>query len=242
MIPLVLILGESNAVGLGSFAELTVSEALPNPGIKAWNIGTSDFSPLGFSDGATNEGGVGFEIGLVNAVRAGTVPEAYFFKRAVGGTRIDEWITGGQYNTVLFQRLNALKAKMTALGVQYQPIIWYSQGINDNIAATPGATWQARTTQHFAALREVFPTAHILMGLLTTPNAGYDVNLKAVATAGTNIQTVSSLSAPTQDGNHWNTAGYRMIGGRFMDKTLAILNPTSTAPASDTPILFFFGL
>jgi lysophospholipase L1-like esterase len=148
---------------------------------------------------------------------------------------------GGQYNTVLFQRLNALKAKMTTLGIQYQPIIWYSQGINDNIAATPGATWQSRTTQHFTALREVFPTAHILMGLLTPSNAGYDVNLKAVATAGTNIQTVSALSAPTQDGNHWNTAGYRMIGGRFMDATLAILNPATTT-LGNIPDLFYFGL
>lgn len=241
MIPLVLILGESNAVGLGSTAELTVSEALANPTIKAWNRDSSDFEPLVFGSAANDEGGVGFEIGLVNAIRDNKIPQAYFFKRAVGGTRIDEWIVGGQYNTVLFQRLNALKTKLTSLGVQYQPVIWYSQGINDNIAGTPGASWQARTTQHFAAIREVFPTAHILMGLLTTANASYDVNLKAVATAGTNIQTVSALSAPTQDGNHWNTAGYRMIGGRFMDKTLEILNPVSVS-TGDQPILFFFGL
>lgn len=241
MIPLILILGESNAVGLGSVGELTTSEALSNPTIKAWNRDTLDFEPLVVGSVVNDESGVGFEIGLINAVRDSKLSEAYFFKRAVGGTRIDEWISGGQYNAVLFQRLNAVKAKMTSLGVQYQPVVWYSQGINDNIAGTDGALWQSRTTQHFAAIRDVFPTAHILMGLLTTANAGYDVNLKAVANAGTNIQTVSALSAPTQDSNHWNTAGYRMIGGRFMDKTLAILDP-ATPVTSDAPFLFFFGV
>jgi hypothetical protein len=228
--------GESNSGGIAFNSAATASELAPRAAVQIMNLYSGTFAfenlDIGFNNLVDHAGLStsalyvpvppnniavhGMELGLANAVEASTFPGSnvvYLVKTGQGGSRIAEWDAGGVYWTKFLARTDAAKAKLPA---NTRWVVWYSQGINDAIAAVPIATWKAATIAHLAKIKTQLPGCQIILTEFQSmpANAGYPaVNqaIREIVTADPTLSSVDTTGAATDGANHWSYAGYRNI-------------------------------
>ncbi len=193
--PFILFAGESNAVGNALNTSADAFELAADPAIKIFNNSTLAMESLaigvnnGLGQGLDNTVH-GWELGLEDQEAANRygVATLYLVKSAQAGTLIGQWASGGGPTTLynqLVARVSDALSLVNAGGAYPTPVVWYSQGINDAIAATPTdvATWKAATLDLFARFRGLLGagTKIVFPYLPTTSLDGAHAGATAVA-------------------------------------------------------------
>ena len=135
-------------------------------------------------------------------------------------------------------QFNAAKAVLDAAGIQYRPILWWSQGIN-NMSLHNAAIWKAATESIFADFRTAI--AADLPILLTNFNAPltvyspitvYNTVIDEIVAAQENTYLIdtSGFADAAQDTAHWSYENFRVMVERIIDQTEGAAG-TATAPS-----------
>ena len=238
--------GESNSGGIGSNSQATPEELAPRPAVQILDLNQdANFltfenlqigGGIGVENNLVDHAGLesyygtshGLELQLADSASSGAFPDhpvVYLTKTGEGGSTIGQWNVGGTYWNKFLQRTDAAK---TQLPENTQWIVWYSQGINDAIAGTPGATWEAATIAHLNKIKAQLPGAIIIMTEFESMPAGngypaYNALIKDVAATQPNVFSVDSTGAATDGANHWSYAGLKTMGTRMVSETKNVL-------------------
>jgi hypothetical protein len=266
--PLAFVLaGERNSGGIALNSGGTPGEVALRPALQIMNLysGTFAFEDLdiGFNNlvdhaGLSNVATYvptppnvilvhGMELGLANAVEAGAFAgqsQVYLIKTGQGGSRIAEWAVGGAYWSKFLQRTTAGKA---ALPGNTRWIVWYSQGINDAIAATPMDTWKIATVAHLQKIRAELPGCRIVMTEFQSRVLCYDTACSRVEPSSSLSCRHSASPARARQGRssarrailQRSTAGHETRGGpprrRCPSASPAARSVTTRMPRAETP-------
>jgi hypothetical protein len=242
-VPLFVFTGESNAAGYALNTGLSAAELAARPSVQILNNTSLVFEDL---DVATNNSiGLntdltvhGLEAGLANMVEAGRLSQSsvYLVKSAYAGSRIDQWESSDTHWLDWLERVDAALTALATAGVNYTPIIIYSQGINDATVSTDPATWRSATENLFARMRAVLGArAPILctelpLGAFDNLNiADYNTQLDAIAAADSLVTVIDTADCGMRDNAHWNAAGFRLMGERILDALATQDGPAVTA-------------
>lgn len=165
--------GESNSGGQSLNAEATATELAPRTGTKILNntllvlqdldIGTNNL--LQHNGMVNPELKHSWELELANMQAAGQFTGQYLYitKSGQGGTRITQWPIGSSFANLFNTRANKT---IQLLNITQTPkfALFYSQGINDVIAADWNATtWRDLTIDRFNYIRSLYPDVPIVM-------------------------------------------------------------------------------
>jgi hypothetical protein len=168
---------------------------------------------LGLADNSTH----GWENGLNKRIQANdfSVSSVKLVKTGWGGTIISSWNVGGTLWNQMIAKMDAAKAIDSTLN----PIIFYSQGINDAVAGTSTSQWKTDTAAHWAALRTRYgANIPIIAAKFQTAFSTFSTALDELAAVTANCWTVQTDDLPLQDGNHWGEAGMETMAYRMIDK------------------------
>jgi len=241
LVPLILLTGESNSVGVANNTDPLPSEVDIRPAVQILNASNLQFEDLNI--GTNNSHGWyntatstwsnmndrhGMELALANSVEEGLWMDdtVYLVKSGQGGSTISQWGTGGLFWPKFVERYTAAITALNALDKLPLPIIWYSQGVNDMGASTAPATWKAATIAHFAKIRKLVGFAPIIM-------TKFDPSLHANA-PGINaaidqisdeiplvfaINTVDAKRIAAGDA-HWDYEGMLTVGRKMIDVSI----------------------
>ncbi|MBI1346297.1 hypothetical protein GC163_08395 [bacterium] len=226
--------GESNSGGIGQNSDATADELAPRSAVQIMNLtsGLFDFEDLDIGannlrDHAGLEGyyanSHGFELYLANAVEGHALPgfeQVYLVKTGQGGSTISQWNVGGTYWTKFLQRTAAAKAQLD------DPtwVVWFSLGINDQIAGTPTSTFKANLIAHLQRIQADLPGAVIIMtGFEAMGYTAYTAALREVAAVEPNVFIIDTTAAALRDGNHWSYAGLKTVGTRLVETSREVL-------------------
>lgn len=237
VIPLIIISGESNSGGRALNSSASPSELAPRSSVQIFNnitfgfqnldIGTNNL--LGHSGLATDTEH-SWELEMANRVEAGSFGNnpMYLVKTGQGGTKIENWAVGNTaYNGVdcwqVFQsRVDSAISQLHGMsGLDVQPYLFYTQGINDAIAGTNLTTWKAATIAHFAKIRAKYGDMPIVMTKLMTTYNSFNPIIDQITAEVTECYSVVTADATLRDVNHWDYAGQKLVAGRMMDTILA---------------------
>lgn len=237
--------GESNSGGIAPNTSATTGELAVRSQVQIYNSSTSLFESLHI--GVNNLIGHvgleshlndahGWELELTNRKEAGTLTirsTVYLLKAGQGGTKIAQWQPGGTYTggttidpyVTLKNRLTTAKSLIFNATGQ-QPIIYafYSQGINDAIAATSTVTWKTQTIDLFIKFRTdfggsipIFMTKINQTGNATYDPAPYNTKMDEIVAGDIYTFTAPHNSATIlSDGNHWDYAGMKTIAASLI--------------------------
>jgi hypothetical protein len=169
----------------------------------------------------------GWEIGLANAVESGQMRPSpvYLLKTGQGGSIISQWDFGSSYYNTFLARLNAAKALLE--NQPYDPILWYTQGIN-GVSADNIGEWKTATIAHFSKIRQQLPGLPICFSTLPTtwPVAAAVTNtaIQEICETVDGCYLVSTEGATMRDQTHWDYAGMKTIAARMVAQTNKVLN------------------
>ncbi len=224
--PLFLFYGESNAEGLASDLDATAPELastdalrLLNPAnllIEDMDIGFNNYRGEGQEEPTFRHG---WELQLANRVRENTfsVSQVHLVKSGFGGKTVAQLSNPSDCWTALTTRMNAA----LAIDPTLNPILFYSQGINDSIAGTNIATWKASTVALFAAIRALYGAdMPIIWPKLMTGYSTFNTAIDEVAASIENCWTVETTDLSLEDSFHWDYAGMKTMADRMIDKLL----------------------
>lgn len=225
VVPVIVIIGESNAGGTALNTNATTEELLPRSSVKILNntsllfedlnIGTNNLlGHAGLTNGTTH----GLELGLANSVESGDwgTNSVYLIKTGQGGSVISQWGSSDTYFTAFLARINAAKALLKAAGKIPLFYVWHSHGINDAIANTNGSTWKAGTIDLFRRIRQELGFVPILTTRLMEPTyTTYNTFLDSL-TSDNFVYAINTTGAGLKDVNHWNYAGMKLIASRMV--------------------------
>jgi hypothetical protein len=252
--PLIIFAGESNAAGYALNTDASAPELAVRPEIKIINNLTLLFEDLDIGtnnnlDTATIDSTRhGIELELANAVAAGRFNQSllHIVKTGQGGSNIQDWDVGAPsgFWTKLVARVNAATTLLAADGKTAVPIVFYSQGINDqgggNLYGGAGATtdpdlWKTRTQAYFVRLRALLgaSTIIVLTKFQDQSHATWNTKIDEIVAADANcrsIQVLDDLFLPLSDSTHWDYYGYKNLCQLFIDEMLAV-NGTSASPS-----------
>lgn len=221
--PLFIAAGESNAEGYGDNADASGGELDPNPFIQILNNTSLLFEDL---DIGTNNciGGAfpspclysGWELGLQYETGLISNP-LYYVKTGVAGTQISQWDEGDPAWENFKERADAAVALQPTL----DPVILYSQGINDANAGVPVATWKAATIAHFEKIRTRYgASVPIVMGKLPPLYSTYNTAIEQIAAEVDYCWYIEVSDLSMKDSYHWDYAGLKVMIARMIDKLL----------------------
>ncbi len=256
---LVVIQGESNAAGNGPNTSLMPSERGKHPSVQILNHRTSKFEPLQI--GVNNEQDTyfdtsrhGFEVGLMDEVEAGILPNpVYLCKIGISGSYVEEWLPNNSTPYQLWNGwigyLDAAIAQMNTLGKPYRIIVWQSLGLNDRYGqGTPDTTFVRKMGLIRANFRSRYNRPDMVF-LSTNFNNPPGPNLPAgqgltfdwvtlfaqMAKSDPMMHSIPVIGATYIDGSsHWDYAGLKLIAGNMTDTMLAI-HSKGTTGGSTTP-------
>jgi hypothetical protein len=168
----------------------------------------------------------GWELQLANRARGGAFKDdiCYLIKAGQGGSAIAEWqsLAAGSNQDILKKRVQ----KLQLLVPDITPIIWYSQGINDALLATPtpSRSWIDSTKNSFSNFRLILPNVPILVSEVTPVYTSRNADITTLVSEVPNSYLIPSASVPvTTDINHWPYAGMKSISNLFINKTLELI-------------------
>lgn len=231
---LIIITGESNAGGEVANASATAPELAPRSGVKILNNTTMLFEYLDIGTnnlighfGLTNNATHGWELGLANEVDSGMFSpktRIHLIKTGQGGSKIVDWADGGSYSNTFESRVAAGLVELNDSSLTYKPIIWLTLGINDITAATNHETFISATKAHIANMRTaVGADTPVLYCLLMSEYESFNPVIKRICDETQYVYPVYSEPATTQDVNHWDYAGMKLIAARMAWYTRTIL-------------------
>lgn len=239
-IPLFIFGLESNSGGYALNSDPTPEELEPremltilnnaNFELQAMEIGVNNLiDHAGLVNNATH----GLENGLANTLAIGrfNVPEAYLVKCGQGGSTIAQWSVGNPtgYWATLVERVEDIRAQLDLLGINYQPIMFYSQGINDIIASTNPVTWKAATIEMLGRIRTLFedPEMPIYITNFTDPplqamDESYNDEIDEICAEVDFTYLLDTSDTTARDINHWDYEGFIKIAERFVDGIVGV--------------------
>lgn len=237
---LVIFNGESNSGGQAVNLDLSAAERGQRNAVRILNNTSLVFEPLeiGVNNLLGHDGlGLtthGWELGLANNANK-LIPPIYLVKTGQGGSRISEWNTGGSNYNRFLSRTNEAKQFAISNSINFKPILWYSQGINDAVASPPTeiATWKTATIAHFDKMRLQFPNMPILFSNVTPIYPAFTATIQEICNEYSNCYFISTSGAAQKDANHWSYDGMKLIAARMVDKTASIyslLSNVNTRP------------
>lgn len=234
-VPVYLMAGQSNLVGVGDVANLTdTSFTQPFSPAPIWSRPTTDFVDLasGF-DGQTVK--LGPELSFGRQIVANTGADTYLIKYGLGATNLaEDWQTDGsgiQYNTFRDVTNRALDS-FTNQGLTYQieGLVWM-QGESDTYNDAFAAAYEDNLLGFFAGVRDTFgENLDIAVGLIRNdlPTSAVNRELvrdaqRAVSAGDANVFLVdtdalggSEVLRPG-DTTHYNADGQILLGNAFAD-------------------------
>jgi len=242
--------GESGSGGAGLAASCTGAEITVRTKTKMFDSTTGKFQSL--LVGANQQRShvsktiaslgpnMGWEVGIANDVDAGTFNSGqttYILKIGRGSSFISEFASGYtdangiNVRAVKFQKIVDCITEMNRLGLSVNPFILFSMGINDQVIATPAATWETDTGNYMTALKNQVnsqvlsitgQTVNVpaLYSKLTPTFNAYDANIQTLAGAGLYFET-SDLTF--RDTAHLDYAGLKVLATRFLTKVQTYL-------------------
>ncbi|GGD53390.1 hypothetical protein GCM10011514_16880 [Emticicia aquatilis] len=224
-VALFIISGESNSGGYALNSEAPTNEIGLRSEVKILNNTTLAFENLnigvnnllahtGLSNGLTH----GFELPIANAVRDSALnfSETFIVKTGQGGSRISEWVEGGQYFNTYKQRVQAALNLLKEQGKTPYIFLIYSQGINDALAAYSAESWKADTLAHLQKLRSKVGFCPILLTKFMNPYSGYNAKLDEIEQVNSLNIAISATDAALRDENHWSYNGFRTLFSRMI--------------------------
>lgn len=225
-VPVVLMIGESNAGGYALNSELTAAEAAARPHTKILNntslkfealdIGTNNLiGHFELTDNATH----GLENAIANSVESGVWrhESVYIVKCGQGTSTVAQWANGGAYWTTAKARIAAAKSQIAAIGRVPQWYVFYSQGVNDHGSGTPAATWQAATIEFIGRIRaELGVSAPIAMTRLPPTYSSLETAITSIAASMPRVYPITTSDAALLNVSHWSSAGLNTIGQRVV--------------------------
>lgn len=227
---LIVFTGESNSGGIALNTDASVGELALNSNVQILNNINLVFEPLEI--GVNNLIGHlgleahwylkhGWELELSQLVNANYFNQQpiYLVKAGAGGSQISEWEIGNTYYTNFLARLAAAKSAIFAQhNKQPYTAIYYSHGINDQIALTPVGTWKAATKAHFNKMVAAIglPTK-ICMTYFQNPLPFVDYNdaIAEMTEEMPNVYAVESDGLDFDGFAHWTYTGMRTISNRM---------------------------
>ena len=247
--PIYVIMGQSNAVGLGQISQVgpTLAELdTYNWPFKVWMNTTQTSWTAGTSLKTIQGGNFGPELGLAKALAKSGEKDFYVFKYAVGATSFMNWYfaaSGGSYlYYYAIANLNTAKSQICDTGKK--PVVralFWMQGESDAMSA-------ALTTAYISNLTGLVNGTRSNMASSTTPfviglidsvsglwtyatgvrNSQYYVAsiLSKVGVVETNDLPLYNASCSGGNGAycyaHYNSAGQLTLGQRFYDKYVSL--------------------
>ena len=164
---------------------------------------------------------MGWEAGLANSVEANDWrgQDMHLVKAGQGASTLDQWNTGGQYWNLFVQRIDGAIAAVNATVKTPQVYVWASIGINDHIAGTPVATYQAELLDWILRIRQhVGRQLPFMFTELPANRATYNTILYQIdANDGNFFLHPTGDCQLEADGNHWTAASMKTIASRFMN-------------------------
>jgi hypothetical protein len=251
LVPLFVIIGESNASGRGLNTSATSDELAIQQNVKILNNTTLQFEnmQIGVNNNLGELSGVadplsyhGIELELANKARTGSAFHSsiiYVVKAGQGGSKITDWNDGGKYWNAAKQRMTAALTLLKSQGMIPVVYVFYSQGLNDAGASTDVTAWKTKTISHFTKIRSILGYVPIVMTRFMT-STNWDTYNKAIY----EICKSDGFSFPiytrdaTLDGTtniHWSYAGLKTVADRFIDictKQIGELQTYFTAQAT----------
>lgn len=234
--------GESNSVSSGTLSQANQLEIGLKNHVKTINYSTLasleslKIGGLGANNSINNQGvdvlGFGFELeiarrSLINSFYAKNL---YLLKVGQGGARISMWNTGGAYDIVALDRLNAFKSLIPTNVV---PVILYSIGINDATSSTNGSTFKTLLIQRLAVLRSRLGNNTIVIltrfeGMGSGGNAYNYISAKIIEICNEIPNTYSVSGSETTllgDLSHWDgqDTGVKLVTARMLDVLQTLL-------------------
>lgn len=221
--PLFIFMGESNANGEALNSSATVGELASSNAVRMLNIFSYLFEDL---DVGTNNWGDfstthGWELELANLVRANTfsMAQVHCVKTGYGGTHMSVWLGGSGLYIELAARVNAA----LSIDPTFQPIVFFSLGINDALGGTPTstATWKSQVLEFFSTIRTDFVAdMPIIMTKLPTAYNMYDTTMDQICTEIANCWTVETSDLNLLDAYHWDYGAMKTMTDRMVTKVL----------------------
>jgi len=238
-LPVLILAGQSNMVGLGYNSELSAADKAPVASTTIYyddsihpNPNTLKWMPLGPGFGVTADR-FGPELSFGRRLRQlWPQPPLAIIKVAEGGTALyDRWAakTGDLYLTLV----STVKQQLAALNATTQAgvvgVVWM-QGESDGMNATHAAAYQANLTAFVTALRQDLglPALPFTAGLIslrpewpwaTTVRAGTIAAISALAPM--NVVETADLSTHATDPVHYDSASNLTLGRRFANAAAA---------------------
>lgn len=233
-VPLIVIVGESNAGGLAVNADLTAYELAPRSSTKILNNTTLTFQDLDIGtnnlilhqdipDNATH----GMENGLANCADTGLLGAIpiYILKAGTGTAKISWW----NDSTFIYGGVNAwqqCKTRMDAAiillntinnGVNPPIYLIWSLGINDALAGTNTSTWKDSVKSFFTKFRARYgANIPIIMTLFVGGSyPPYSTKLSEIASEISNCFGVT-CPLTTIGGVHWSAAAFKIIASTMV--------------------------
>lgn len=219
-VALFIISGESNSGGYALNSEAPTNEIGLRSEVKILNNTTLAFESLnigvnnllghaGLSNGVTH----GFELSIANAVRESALnfSETFIVKTGQGGSRISEWVEGGQYFNTYTERVQVALNLLQEQGKTPYIFLIYSQGINDALASYSADTWKIDTLAHLQKLRSKVGFCPILLTKFMTPYNSYNAKIEEIGEVNSFNIPISAEGAGLRDANHWDYNGFRAI-------------------------------
>lgn len=248
---LVVVAGESNSGGFAENSEATPHELSARAEVQIFNNTSEVFEDLdvgtnnlidhtGLTDNATH----GIEIGLANAVEAGRLAddELFLVKSGQGGSKIAEWADGhaSGYRATLFDRVDTAVGLLDAAMEDYELVLFWTQGVNDNANGTNAATWQSATEAFFADFRTRYgANTKIVMTRFDYPmdntSRSYNDEMEAIAGDDENLRLINTNWLPLRQSSpfvHWNHQSFLVIADRFIDALFDMAGETTETAAT----------
>lgn len=162
----------------------------------------------------------GWELELANRLYGGTLLKdtIYLVKTGQGGSTISQWDEGGAYYTRFKQRMDSAIQKLTRqYGKNPEIVFFYTQGINDALAATHIEKWKSATLGHFEKIRTRYGSIPIYIPYFMKGFTEYNTAFDQIASGVSWVKMVSSANAELEDAYHWNYAGMKIVAGNLID-------------------------
>lgn len=231
--------GESNTGGAVPVSSLPSWELVTTPWVQIWNNSTNVFESLkigtnnllGHAGFASNVN-AGLEMGLRRSQAVLGVEQVFLLKCGQGGSTIAQWSVGNAtgYWSSLVARYTAARAVLESRGFAVRPVFLWWMGLNDALALTPPATWQAANQTFFGNVRNLMGadlTIYQIRLQTNAPNAAERIALNAAITSMAAsdsrfipVDLPSGVEVST-DGAHFTKSGYISIFNAFIEAALS---------------------
>jgi len=228
---LFIIIGESNAGGIGINSEASTEELTISTKSRIWNNSTNIFQPIqiGVNNLLSHTGleqyfgyRHGFELALMNysKINQWSGHEIYIVKAGQGGTRVANWTDGVLYLGVnswtTFQTRTALVlAALSNFNVTIKIIL--TLGINDGIDGTDPDTFKTKYKTLISNVRTAIGVnAEVYATQIMSTYSAINTKIIECESEVSGFHAISVVGAGLQDGNHWSYSGFKTIVDRMV--------------------------